>query len=136
MTEKITRGSGNIFADLGFDNPEEMETKAQLVSQINAIIKQRKLTQKKAGELLGISQSRVSDLARGGLSGFSVDRLLRLLNKLDQEVEIVVKRKRSRRPATTTVTFVDQISISGRSQIHTISAIPQGTPIGYDDGPK
>jgi predicted XRE-type DNA-binding protein len=109
MTEKITKGSGNIFADLGFDNPEEMETKAQLVSQINAIIKQRKLTQKKAGELLGITQSRVSDLARGGLSGFSVDRLLRLLNKLDQEVEIVVKRKRSRRPARTTVTFTDQI---------------------------
>ena len=112
MTENIARGSGNIFADLGFDNPEEMETKAQLVSRINAIIKQRKLTHKKAGELLGISQSRVSDLARGGLSGFSVDRLLRLLNKLDQEVEIVVKRKRSRRPATTTVTFADQISVS------------------------
>ncbi len=54
MTENITRGSGNIFADLGFDNPEEMATKAQLVSQINAIIKQRKLTQKNAGEVLGI----------------------------------------------------------------------------------
>ena len=111
MTEKVTKGSDNIFADLGFENPEEMETKAQLVSQINAIIKQRKLTQKKAGEILGITQSRVSDLAHGGLSGFSVDRLLRLLNKLDQEIEIVVKRKRGRRPATTTVTFVDQISV-------------------------
>jgi len=39
MTEKISRGSGNVFADLSFDNPEEMETKAKLVSQINAIIK-------------------------------------------------------------------------------------------------
>ena len=111
MTEKITRGSGNVFADLGFDNPEEMETKAKLVSQINAIIKKRNLTQKQAGEILGITQSRVSDLARGGLSGFSVDRLLRLLNKLDREVEIVVKPKRGRRPATTTVTFTDQVSI-------------------------
>ncbi|NKB81752.1 MAG: helix-turn-helix domain-containing protein [Nitrospirales bacterium] len=111
MTEKITRGSGNIFVDLGFDNPEEMETKAQLVSQINAIIKHRKMTQKKAGEILGITQSRVSDLAHGGLSGFSVDRLLRFLNKLDREVEIVVKKKRPRRPATTTVTFADQISV-------------------------
>jgi len=111
MTEKITRGSGNVFADLGFDNPEEMETKAKLVSQINAIIKKRKLTQRGAGAILGITQSRVSDLARGGLSGFSVDRLFRLLNKLDREIEIIVKRKRSRRPATTTVTFADQLSI-------------------------
>ena len=110
MTAKITRGSGNIFADLGFDNPEEMETKAKLVSQINAIIKKRKLTQKE-GAILGITQSRVSDLARGGLSGFSVDRLFRLLNKLDREIEIIVKRKRSRRPATTTVTFADTISV-------------------------
>ncbi len=111
MTEKITRSSGNVFADLGFDNPEEMETKAKLVSQINAIIKKRKLTQKEAGAILGITQSRVSDLAHGGLSGFSVDRLFRLLNKLDREIEIIVKRKRSRRPATTIVTFADTISI-------------------------
>ena len=111
MTEKITRGSGNIFADLGFDNPEEMETKAKLVSQINAIIKKRKLTQKEAGTILGVTQSRVSDLARGGLSGFSVDRLFRLLNKFDREIEIIVKRKRGRRPATTTVTFADTITV-------------------------
>ena len=111
MTEIFTRGSGNIFADLGFDNPEEMETKAKLVRQINAIIKKRKLTQKEAGAILGITQSRVSDLARGGLSGFSVDRLFRLLNKLDREIEIIVKHKRSKRPATTTVTFADHISV-------------------------
>ncbi|MDX1410910.1 MAG: helix-turn-helix transcriptional regulator [Nitrospirales bacterium] len=110
MSNKITRGSGNIFKDLGFANPEEMQTKAQLVSRINAIIKDRKLTQTKAGEILGIRQSQVSDLSRGG-TGFSIDRLLHFLNKLDREVEIVVKRKRSRRPATTTITFTDQISV-------------------------
>lgn len=60
---EFEESSGNVFADLGFDNPEEMETKAKLVSQINAIIKKRKLTQKQAGEILGITQSRVSDLA-------------------------------------------------------------------------
>ena len=111
MTAKFSRGSGNIFSDLGFDNPEEMETKAKLVSQINAIIKKRKLTQKEAGTILGVTQSRVSDLARGGLSGFSVDRLFRLLNKFDREIEIIVKRKRGRRPATTTVTFADTITV-------------------------
>lgn len=67
MTAKITRGSGNIFADLGFDNPEEMETKAKLVSQIIDIIKKLKLTQKEAREILGVTQSRGSDLASGGL---------------------------------------------------------------------
>ena len=111
MTAKFSRGSGNIFSDLGFDNPEEMETKAKLVSQINAIIKKWKLTQKEAGTILGVTQSRVSDLARGGLSGFSVDRLFRLLNKFDREIEIIVKRKRGRRPATTTVTFADTITV-------------------------
>jgi len=111
MTEKMIRGSGNVFADLGFDHPEEMETKAKLVSQINAIIKKRKLTQKEAGAILRLTQSRVSDLARGGLSGFSVDRLFPLLNKLDREIEIIVKRKKSRRPVTTTVTFADHISV-------------------------
>ena len=111
MTAKISRGSGNIFSDLGFDNPEEMETKAKLVSQINAIIKKRKLTQKEAGTILGVTQSRVSDLARGGLSGFSVDRLFRLLNKFDREIEIIVKHKRGRRPATTNVTFADTITV-------------------------
>ena len=108
MAGKITRGSSNIFADLGFDYPEEMETKAKLVSQINAIIKNRKLTQKKAGEILGMTQSRVSDLSRGGLSGFSVDRILRLLNKLDRDIEIVIKTKTTKNPATTTVILADQ----------------------------
>jgi predicted XRE-type DNA-binding protein len=93
MTEKFTRGSGNLFADLDFDNPEEMETKAKLVSQINAIIKKRKLTQKGAGAILEITQSRVSDLARGGLSGFSLDRLFRLLNKLDRKLKLLSHAK-------------------------------------------
>lgn len=111
MGGKITRGSSNIFADLGFAKPAEMETKAKLVSQINAVIKNRKLTQKKAGEVLGITQSRVSDLARGGLSGFSVDRLLRLLNKLDRDIEIVIKANTTNKPARTTVIFADQTLI-------------------------
>jgi len=111
MNTPIIKSSGNVFTDLGFENAEEMETKAKLVSQINAIIKKRKLTQKDAGSLLGITQSRVSDLSHGGLSGFSVERLLRFLNKLDREVEIVVKPKRTRRPATTTITFTDQLSV-------------------------
>ena len=110
MSKKVTRSSGNVFADLGFSNAEEMETKAQLVSQINAIIKKRNVTQKEAGEILGIAQARVSLLSRGALSGFSVDRLLRFLNKLDREVEIVIKPKRTKRPATTRITFTDQVS--------------------------
>ena len=64
MAGKITIGSSNIFADLGFAYPEEMETKAILVSQINAIIKNRKLTQKKAGEILGITHFSLCSLLK------------------------------------------------------------------------
>jgi len=112
MSEKIYKGSGNVFADLGLDNSEELLTKAKLTSQVNAILRQKKLTQKKAATLLGLSQPDVSNLRRGRLSGFSVERLFRILNTLDREIEIVVKRKTARRrPATTTVVFAEQPSV-------------------------
>lgn len=112
MTEKIHKGSGNVFADLGLDNSEELLTKAKLTSQINDILRRRKLTQKGAAALLGLAQSDVSNLRRGRLSGFSVERLFRLLNALDREVEIVVRRKISRRrPATTRVVVPKRLSV-------------------------
>lgn len=89
-----------------------METKAKLVSRINAIIKYRKITQKKAGEVLGINQSTVSGLVRGRLSEFSVDCLLGLLNKLDGDIEIVIKPKHTTMPETITVNFAEQIALS------------------------
>src|SRR5262249_28961209 len=74
--------SGNVFADLGLENPEELLAKAALVQRIADIIAERKLTQAGAAKLLGIDQPKVSALLRGKLDGFSTDRLFRFLNAL------------------------------------------------------
>lgn len=106
MKTKITatRGSTNVFADLGYANSAEMLAKAKLVSRISDIIKQRRITQGDAAMLLGMDQPNVSRLLRGQLSGFSYERLLKFLNALGCDVEIVVKRPgRARRDAQITV---------------------------------
>ena len=89
----IQVSSGNIFADLGMPNADEMLMKAELVRQINEIITQRKLNQIQAAEVLGIDQPKVSALMRGKLTGFSTERLFRFLNALGCDVQIVVKPK-------------------------------------------
>jgi predicted XRE-type DNA-binding protein len=91
---QVKRGSGNIFRDLGFPNPEREQLKAELTLQIFRIVKGRKLTQTAAGEILGIRQPHVSGLMRGLSGNFSVERLLEFLNALGQDVEIVVKPTR------------------------------------------
>jgi len=91
--------SGNVFADLGVRDPEEALLKSDLAIRISQIIGERGLTQKKAAQLLGITQPYVSKLTRGQLHGFSVDRLLRFLVALDQEIDVVVRpRTDPRRP--------------------------------------
>lgn len=95
MTRKpnVTPSSGNVFADLGFSNADELLAKAELVRQIGKEIDVRGLTQKQAADAMGTTQPKVSDLLRGQLSGFSMDRLIRFLNALDRDVEIIVKPK-------------------------------------------
>lgn len=98
--ESIYESSGNVFADLDLPEPEEALAKAELARGIGRIIKSRRLSQAQAAEVLGLDQPKVSALLRGKLSGFSTDRLLRFLNALDRDVEIVIKRKpRSRKQA-------------------------------------
>ena len=87
----VTQGSENVFADLGFAEPEEELTKAQLASHIRQVIQRRRLTQVAAAALMGIDQPKVSALLNGRLANFSTDRLMRLLTSLGQDVEIVVK---------------------------------------------
>jgi predicted XRE-type DNA-binding protein len=84
-------GSGNVFADLGLPDAEESLAKAELASRIGDVIRQRRLTQAAAGELLGIDQPKVSRLQRGYLTNFSVERLMHFLTLLGRDVEIVVK---------------------------------------------
>ena len=88
---RVTPSSGNVFADLGFDQPEEMLLKAELVRQISAAIKEKGLNQYQAAELLGIDQPKISALVRGHFSGYSLERLFRYLHSLGRELEIVVK---------------------------------------------
>lgn len=87
----IERGSTNVYADLGLDNAEEMLVKAQLATEINDIIKQRKLTQVQAAELLGITQPKLSGLLRGQFRGISESKMLECLTHLGRDIEIVVK---------------------------------------------
>ena len=89
----VMEGNGNVFAELGFAEPEEELTKAQLASELREIIKRRRLTQVAAAALMGIDQPKVSALLNGRLTNFSSDRLMRLLTALGQDVEITVKAK-------------------------------------------
>ncbi len=89
-------GSGNVFRDLGVPNAEEHLVKAQLVFKIDAIIKERGLKQVEAADALGIGQPDISKMLRGEFRQFSVERLLRFLVALNQDVEIVVKPHRRR----------------------------------------
>ena len=90
------KGSGNVFADIGLPNPEEGLAKAEIARQVNRILVTRKLSQAEAGVILGIAQPRVSDLIRGRLGRFSLDKLIDFAKRSGNEVEIRIKP--SRRP--------------------------------------
>jgi predicted XRE-type DNA-binding protein len=89
--EKISRGTSNVFADLGFDDAGERQTKTRLAMAINEIVADRKLKQTDAAKVLGIPQPRVSALANYHLNEFSVEKLLGLLTALDRDVEIMIR---------------------------------------------
>ena len=101
MTDKKRHeaGSGNVFRDIGVPNAEEHLVKAQLVFKIDTIMKKRGLKQVEAAGLFGVRQPDVSKMLRGEFRQFSVERLLRFLVALDQDVEIVVKPRRNRSDA-------------------------------------
>lgn len=85
------QGSGNVYKDLGFPNAEEMQAKAILASRIISLIQDKKWTQKKAAEILGITQPKISLLNRGQFSSFSLGKLINMLSKLNQNIEIIIK---------------------------------------------
>ena len=93
----VTPSSGNVFADIGVPEPEEELAKAQLASRIREIVRGSRLTQVAAAAVMGIDQPKVSALLSGRLSHFSSERLMRLLTRLGQDVEVVVKSKPRRR---------------------------------------
>jgi len=95
---EYTTSSGNVFADLGLPKPDELMAKADLASKIIDEIQRRRLTQSQAAAILGIDQPKVSALKQGGLSGFSIERLMRFLLLLGRDIEITVKGKPKSRP--------------------------------------
>jgi predicted XRE-type DNA-binding protein len=101
----VTRSSGNVFADLRLTDAAEKKTKVRLAVTINGILEEKRLRQEEAAKLLRLNQPKISALANYRLEGFSVERLLRFLNALDRDVEIVIRRKRqTKRPGTILVT--------------------------------
>lgn len=92
-TKRIEKNtsSGNVFADLGLPAAEEHLVKAGLVRKIDRIINQRGLTQTAAAKAMGIDQPKVSAMLAGHFRGYSVERLMRFLVALGQDVEIVVR---------------------------------------------
>ena len=118
----VTAGSGHVFADLGVAETEEELTKAQLASHIRHVIRRRRLTQVAAAALMDIDQPKVSALLNGRLANFSSDRLMRLLNALGQDVEIVVKatpRSRGR----------GRIRVLGEARVNGIAPKPRSWTI-------
>jgi len=100
----ITRGTGNVFADLGFPDAAERQAKLRLAYALNGLLEERKLSQAGAAKVLGVSQPKVSALRNYKLAGFSVERLMNLLTALDQDVEIIIRKKpRSRKAARISV---------------------------------
>ncbi|HZK82189.1 MAG TPA: helix-turn-helix transcriptional regulator [Humisphaera sp.] len=85
-----TRGSGNVFADMGLPDADDLLAKANLALHIRRAIEARKLTQVQAARLLGLDQPKVPSIVNGRLDGFSTDRLMRFLNDLGCDVQIAV----------------------------------------------
>lgn len=106
MSVKVTRGKGNVFKDIGVCDPERTLIRAQIMSRITEIIKECGLNQSQAGKILKLTQSKVSNLMNGKLSVFSLEHLIRLLNALERDVEIIIKPKSPHEKVATTSVLV------------------------------
>lgn len=95
METKITKSSGNVFQDFGFESgqAENLRLRSELMIELKLITHARHLTQNQAAELLGIQQSRISDLVRGKIDRFSIDTLVKLLGRAGRYVEMKIKRQ-------------------------------------------
>ncbi len=88
---QVTNGSGHVFRDLNLPDADVLQAKADLVHQLSLIIEKRGLSQVRAAEILEVSQPKISALLHGRLEGFSIERIMRLLSALDQDVRISVR---------------------------------------------
>jgi predicted XRE-type DNA-binding protein len=105
----VQAGSVDVYAELGYRDPEDMLVKAHLVTNIADIIRQRGLTQAGAAKVLGLSQPKISRLLKGQFRGISERRLLRCLTRLGRDVEIVVRLAPRRRAGRLRVLFATNV---------------------------
>jgi predicted XRE-type DNA-binding protein len=95
--ESVTRGTGNVFADLALDQPEEALAKARIVETIADLLARQDVSQQEAGKLVRLTQPQISRLMRGDTREFSYERLMRVLTALGQDVEITIRKTRNPR---------------------------------------
>ena len=105
----VSEGVLNIFEALGLDDSEELLAKAHLAQSVTSIIKHRHLTQADAAKLLETKQPKISALMNGRIAGFSLERLVLMMNKLDHDVEISVRKKPSSRSKARLSVCVDDV---------------------------
>ena len=104
------KGSGNVFADLGLPDADELMLKASIVSEIASAMKLKKLTQAKAAALTGAAQPDLSNLLRGRTQGISIERLMLMLTKLGRDVEVVVRPAPRRKAAGGRITLRREVA--------------------------
>ena len=87
---ELVRGSGNVFADFGYPNADAEQLKALLAAQIIGILDDRALTVRKAEDMTGIAAADFSRIRKTKLDRFTIDRLMTILNRLDQDVDVQI----------------------------------------------
>jgi len=93
---EVEESSGNVFADLGLPNAEQLNVKAGLVIQIIRAIRQLGLTQEAAAQRMGLTQPKVSSIVRGDLANVSERKLMECLTRLGYDIEIAVRPSKRR----------------------------------------
>ena len=105
INAEFVKGSGNVFADMGLPNPEERQFKSELAVVIEMVIENLGITQAEAAAKMRMSQSDVSNIVRGRLKGYTVDRLLHALVSLGQDINLSIQPKRQDAPARISIQY-------------------------------
>ena len=90
---ELVHGSGNVFADFGFPNAPAEQLKALLAAKIIGVLEKRKMTARNAAERTGITAADFSRIRKAKLDRFTIDRLMTILSRLDQDVRVSVSIK-------------------------------------------
>lgn len=97
---KITKGSNDVFADLGIQHTQEDKLKIAIARAINNTIAKRKLTQVQAAKIAGTDQAKMSSILRGRIDEFSIERMMKFLTLLGNDLDIRISRKTSHATGT------------------------------------